>query len=212
MKLFKTLFSPAYGYFRAATAFLLGILLVLWPDIAAKSAIQIIGGAMIIIGGISILLSIIDKESHVDMMMVNGIFDILLGIVICCAPSFFLKLIIFVFGAVLLIFGIGQLANLLSARRAVKLGWGFYVIPAIVTAIGVALFFRPLAAGRSLFLLFGIVLLFYGVSELMATIKVRKAIRIREEEAARYAEAMAARDAEDVEYEEVKEDKASPAE
>ncbi len=180
MQIIKGLFNPTYGYVRAAIAIVAGVLLIIYPDVAVNTVIMIIGGLLIIIGGVSIALSFKDKNSHVNIMGFNGFFDLLFGLVLLLFPSFFATLLIYVFGFIMLVFGIGEIANLASARRTLKFGIMYFILPFAIAACGVVMLFKPFESMTTLFMIFGVSLLVYGVSEFISTIKLRKVIKMQQ--------------------------------
>ena len=69
-------FGSSYGYVRAAIALLLGLFLVIFPDVAIKSIIQIIGGFAIASGIVSLVsyLRLNDEEKKsATAIIINAI-------------------------------------------------------------------------------------------------------------------------------------------
>lgn len=174
MSLLKNLFSPAYGYVRTLTCIALGLVLVIWPDIAARTIIMAIGALLIVVGGVSVGLSFKGSSSFGNLMSFSGIFDILFGLVLIIFTDFFISLIMYVFGFFFILFGVSQISNLISASRYAKISMGYYILPALVSLGGFALFFKPFLAQETIFIFTGFCLIAYGLSELLATIKVNK--------------------------------------
>ena len=90
------------------------------------------------------------------------------GILIFLVPSFFVSILVFLFGAILLLFGIGQLVNLFLSSRHTKLSGYMYIVPAVVTICGIILFFQPFTAKNVLTMFFGGCLAGYGAVELVS--------------------------------------------
>lgn len=195
MSILRGLFSPTYGYIRTLTCLALGIVLVMWPDMAAKTLIMSIGGILIIVGGVSLGISIKGSGSFGNLMSFNGLFDILFGLVLIIFNTFFISLIMYVFGAIFIVFGISQITSLLSASRISKVPGTFYVLPALVSVCGFVLLFKPFQVQETVFVITGLCLIVYAVSEFFATFKVN---RVRKAQAAEAAKAV-----EDATYEEV---------
>ena len=73
-------------------------------------------------------------------------------------------------------FGIFQIVALSSANRIVKLGWFSFLMPVVVTVIGLFLLFNPVFAKAWISILAGAALVVYGASELLSSWKMKKAI------------------------------------
>lgn len=175
MKILDSLFNPVYGYVRAAIAILLGAIFIIWPDISLNYIVQFIGVALIIIGLIPLISSMKDKQAA--FLSANGVFDIILGIVLLVMPSFFVSIIMLVVGLFFITFGIGQLTNLVSANKYSKVVLRYYILPILLTLFGIILIFNPFKSVTTFLMIIGIALVVYGVSEVISTYKVRKAMK-----------------------------------
>ena len=175
MKILDSLFNPVYGYIRAVVAILLGAIFVIWPDISVNYIVQFIGASLVIIGLIPLISSMRNKQAV--FLSANGVFDVLLGIVLLAMPSFFVSLIMLVIGLFFITFGIGQLTNLFNAKKYSSVAWRYYVLPSLLTIFGIILIFKPFKGVTTLLMVIGIALVVYGVSEIISTYKVRKAMK-----------------------------------
>ncbi len=172
MKAFNIFFDRSYGYIRALITLICGTLIVIYPGIIEKTIIITIGIGLIVIGLISIAQSNTKKaqSQYSSIFLFNSIMNILFGVVLLVFPSFFSGLIWFVFGLLTLLFGIGELSSLIHYRkiRPLKL---IVFIPSIITTIcGVVILFNPFETRNILYIFFGIVLIFYGISELISSL------------------------------------------
>ena len=177
MKIFSTLFSPAYGIVRAVLALALGVVMVVWPGTAIETVIRVIGAVLVVIGGVSLALSYTEREDgHTNIMSFNGIFDVVFGLLLIIFPAFFAGLSMYLFGAVMLVFGIGQIVNLLAVRKKVEIGAVWFVLPFVVAVCGVVvLFMRQWQGQPILYLVFGIALIVYAFTEVVISFKTRQA-------------------------------------
>lgn len=172
MKILSSLFNPVYGYVRAAIAVLLGSIFLIWPEISVNSIVQFIGVALIIIGIVPLIGQF--KKKPMTFLSANGVFDILLGIVLLIMPGVFVSLIMIIVGLFFVTFGIGQLSNLIGASRYGKIAWHFFLLPGMITIFGILLLFNPFTASTTILMVIGAALVVYGISEVISTIKVRK--------------------------------------
>lgn len=179
MKSTNIFLDRSYGYAKSIVALVGGLILVIWPEIIKKYIIFILGACILAVGIISLIMSYAGKwkNEKVPLLLLNSIVDMAFGLVLLIFPTFFSKLLMFVFGITLLVFGLGEIINLIRSSKIVKIPWGLYVGPSITTILGVILFFYPNKSGNWLFIMFGITLLIYAISEFISTFMVRKKIK-----------------------------------
>lgn len=189
MKSANIFFGRSYGYARAIIALLCGLTLVIWPGAIKNSIIVIIGTLILAVGIISLIFALTKNNGKpiekAPLLMLNAVVDIAFGVILIIFRTFFADLIMFVFGIVLLIFGLGQIISLVRTDRKVSVNWGLYVGPALTALVGMFLFFYPGKSGDFAFRLFGISILIYSVSEFISTYIIRKGMQ---EEDSRRAE------------------------
>jgi len=193
MKIISNLFNPVYGYVRSIIAVLFGAALVIWPEVSLTTIVQVIGIALIVVGIIPLLG--LAKNQKFYFLSATGVFDILLGIVLLVSPKFFVSLIMIVVGIFFITFGVGQLTNLYNAKKYSTVSWRFYVLPVCLTLFGIILLFNPFSSTATILMMVGIALMVYGISEIISTVKVRKAMK---------NSGLYEQDVEDATYEEVK--------
>ena len=179
MKIFNTLFSPAYGIVRAILALVLGVIMVVWPGTAIETVIRVIGAVLVVIGGISLALSYTEREEgHTNIMSFNGIFDVVFGLLLIIFPAFFAGLSMYLFGAIMLVFGVGQIVNLISVRKKTHVDSVWFIMPFIEAVCGVVVLFMRQWQGKPiLYLVFGIALIIYAFTEVVISIKARQVKR-----------------------------------
>ena len=146
---------------------IVGLVLVIWPDVVKEYIVLIIGGLILSVGVASLIFYHIEKEKgNINkILLANTMVDTLFGLVLLIFPGFFAGLVMFLFGIVLLVFGMNKLVKLAKVSQQIPLHWGLYVIPAITTLAGILLFFYPDRSGNWLFIIFGIILLAYSISD-----------------------------------------------
>ena len=189
MPIFQRIFSPAYGYARSVTCILIGAVLAIWPDMAAKTLVVVLGIALMIIGGVSIAISYKQSESVFgNIMSFNGLFSILFGLLLVLFTEFFISLIMYIFGLLFILSGISELSGLISAGKYSKISVAYYILPVLVTVCGFILLFKPFQVERTIFIFTGLALIVYGLSELFATLKVKKVYQSQQIEDAEYEE------------------------
>ena len=119
------------GY-RALIAILMGVVLVVWPDVALKSLVMFIGFLFLFSG---IMASIISyrrqqaEERQGSMFSMNGVGSIILGALLISVPLFFTTILMFLLGGILVLAAIAQLAGLSMARQMGNVSVVNYIFP-----------------------------------------------------------------------------------
>lgn len=171
---YKNKFS---GLLRALTAIAVGVVMVASKTNALELAVQIIAAFLLASGLVSLLVGYKNRQNGtMGLMGFNGGVDIVLGIILFLFPGFVAGFMIFIIGIVLLGFGLFQLIALVSANRVMKVGGESFILPAVVFLAGFFLVMRPSFVGEAMGVIAGAALIIYGVSELLSSWKMKKAI------------------------------------
>ena len=183
----------------------LGLVLVLWPTEVLNYMVKLIGAVFFVIGVISLVMSYQNREERAAMGLssFSGIGSVILGIVLWAMSDFFTSMLMWLFGLLLLIAGIGQMVTLLTARRMGSLPGVAYVFPILILIAGLVSFLDPFSAKESLVMFFGCVVIFAGVTNLINQYSINKLRKRREEEEQR-RRLEEGQEVEDADYEEVK--------
>ena len=89
-------------------------------------------------------------------------------------PAFFVGILMYVLGAVLVLAGISQIVNLSAARSWTVVPGGFFVVPVLVLIAGVVVLFNPFTAATVPFIILGVSSIVYGLSDLVNIIRFRQ--------------------------------------
>lgn len=202
--------SRLNGPLRSLIALVIGIMMVLHPDEALTTVVKVIAAFLLASGLVSLVVGLKDKKNgSLPLMSFNAVVDVLLGLVLFMFPGFIARFIIYLIGFMLLAFGAVQLVALFSARKVVGMGFGAFILPAIVTFVGGFILFNPFAESVMVTIA-GAAMIVYGASELFSSWKMKKAIDEYEIHQAPKAENQAEPEnrlagVKDVEYEKVDE-------
>jgi Uncharacterized conserved protein len=164
---------------RGVIAIILGLALILWPELLPKIIVQIIAAFSFAAGLVMLVITLKnmqskDHESGITVLnSINICIYLILGILIFLYPGFFISILTFFFGAILIIFGIGQLMNLIFSNKHASVPAGLYVIAIIITLCGIALFFNPFQSLKILMIFFGSILLLYGLVEFVTAWRLK---------------------------------------
>lgn len=194
---YKNRFS---GLIRALTAIAIGIVMVLSKTNALELVVRIIAAFIIASGIVSAFVGYRNKANGtMGLMGFNAVVDIILGVLLFMFPGFVAGLLIYLIAFILICFGFFQMVSLFSANRVMKVGLLSYVLPFLVLAAGIFLITKPSFLGEAIGVVAGACLIVYGVSELLSSWKMKKAIDEYEIHQAPMT------DVKDVEYEKVDE-------
>ena len=162
---------------RGVLTLLFGGCLLIWPGFTSGLIVKLIAGVLVAIGAVT-LLSAVRAASQTNsaipvLVALNVGVYLIFGLLVFLFPNFFLSLIAFLFGGVLLVAGLSQVIGLYQGSKYAPVGGGMYIIPVAITICGIALFFSPRASTEMLTMIFGGAVALYGISELVAVWKLR---------------------------------------
>ncbi len=162
---------------RSILGIVLGLLLIIWPEVAITYLVIMIG-IFFIIPGLYALITYLFRDKAADtysgMFPVISIGSILLGIWLVVMPDFFVGTFMYLLGILLIIAGIQQTYYLIKARKWSHVSYLFFILPAIIFIIGIMILVYPFGAAKNTFIIFGVASLLYGINEMINWIKFRK--------------------------------------
>ena len=180
------------GIYRAVLAILLGLALLIWPADALKYVVMLIGIVFLAIGIIAFIISSRNREEHQrSFAPLSGIGSVILGLLL---------------GFILVVAAVGQFVTLAAARQFGRIAPVSFLFPVLILIVGIVILFDPFSSAESVFILFGITAVFYGVTDLLNQYSIRK-MRKASEEKEKIVKMGGDSDIEDAEFEEVEEGK-----
>lgn len=183
MSIIYSITNRAYSAVRGALMLILGLALLIWPETMLNVIVKLIAAFLIAAGIATLYFTQGDKKKETQegqkgflwsFASLNVAVYLCFGILIFLFPSFFVSILVFLFGAILLLLGAGQLINLFISSRHTQLSGYMYIVPAVVTICGIILFFQPFTAKNVLTMFFGGCLAGYGAVELVSAWILRK--------------------------------------
>ncbi len=163
------------GPLRALIALAAGVMMVVMPGTALTLVVKIFAAFMLASGIVSLFVGVRDRKGgFLPLMTTNAVVDIIIAVLLFLYPEFVANFIIYLIGFALLIFGLFQLFALFSASRVMRLGFGVFVLPILVTLLGGYLLFN--ASAEFIVVVAGVAIIIYAVSELLSSWKMKKAI------------------------------------
>lgn len=219
----NTIYGRAWyrrGVARAVVTVAVGVVLVAWPTMVLDYLVKLIGAVLVVAGVVSLVVTWREREAERGrgdrtrgsggwgLEGVTGAGTVVLGVVLWAMAGVFTDLLMWLFGLLLLVAGVGQVVLLLSARRWGRLPGMAWVFPLVVLLCGLVAFLDPFGAKEGLVRFFGLVVVFHGVTGLMNRYQVSRLWRmVHEDDGAGETRGHIAGktgEVEDAEYEEVK--------
>ena len=171
MKLFS------YSVMCSLCALIMGILLVMWPEAAVIYLVITVGVLFLLPGLYGIFAYLASRRGVEDgrAFPIVALGSALLGVWLIIMPAFFVSILMYVLGALLVLGGIGQLMNFISARKLTGSVPGiFYVVPVLVLLAGVLILVNPFEAAKVPFIVLGVSSMVYGLTDLFRIIRYRR--------------------------------------
>lgn len=163
-----------FSMMRCVSAIAIGILLMVWPE-AAILYLVIAIGAMFFLPSLFSLIGYFTKGRQMGMYFpIVSLGSLLFGLWLMVSPAFFVGILMYVLGAVLVFAGIGQIASLISVRSHSVVPFGYFVMPVLILLAGLVVLLNPFAAAAIPFIILGVSSTVYGITELINIYKFRK--------------------------------------
>lgn len=170
----------------AVLCILLGIVLVVWPDISMQIACAAIG-IVLLVGGIVRLVQyfvVRDGSMYAQMNLIMGIVLAVVGVWIVLKPDKVLAIIPIIIGIVIVLHGLNNLQQAITLYKDSYDKWWIALILGILTVgFGILLICRPFAALDTVVVLIGIFLIYDGLSDIWIVSRIYKTAKELKQEA-----------------------------
>lgn len=178
MSFIYSLTNRTYSLMRGLFTILFGVALILWPAALPIIIVKVFASFSIAAG---LLLTVVllknygieQETSIIVLKIINILVYLIIGTLIFIYPDFFISILTFFLGAILIIFGVIQLMNLIFSGKHASIPSELYIVAILVTLCGIALFFNPFSSVKILMIFFGAILILYGLSELISAWRLR---------------------------------------
>lgn len=154
-----------HALLRAITFILLGIAIVINPSLFFQFVAYIVAGYFIIMGISNIYADYRSRKQSgsFGIGLVSGVLFFILAFAVLFFASTIVSILPFLLGLTVLANGLFQLVVSLNNR---KVGWIIYSV--IILIAGLTLTFNPFGSLLVLFQVFGFLLIFMGISEVVS--------------------------------------------
>ena len=156
---------------------LIGLVLLIWPDIATSLLFSVIGAVCIIIGMVYVVRYFM-LEARISITSFDlslGLVWIIGGVLVIVFKGLLISLLPILFGLVILIGGVVKIQSTLSFRRMNAARWYIELICAAVSiAFGVVILLNPFSTALLLMRVIGAGLVVEGVMDLASGVFFKK--------------------------------------
>ncbi len=168
---------------RGILFILSGLFLIIWPTAAPGLILKLLGALSVLIGLFTIVNALSNKMfSNLKGMnlvtVISAAIFILLGALLIFNTNIFINFINYLFGLILVLYGITQIVNIYRATKDSGASYSVYTLPILATVFGVLFLFDIISPIKLITILFGVALLFLGLSDLLLNVKYLKQNKI----------------------------------
>ena len=189
--------------FRALCSIVIGILLLKYPD-NSVTWLTVAIGVLFLLSGIIALISYGIARRHAGEYTITdangnviggsqptfplvGFGSVILGLTLVLSPDMFVRWLMYILGAMLIIGSVNQLIVLVAARRYGIVGVFYWIAPVLILITGILIIVKPMASAELPMIILGWCMLVYGVTEAINSMMVhslRRRIKRQQEDAA----------------------------
>lgn len=161
---------------RSIVVMLIGVLLIFWSSALAVLSIRIVGAAFFLPAAVSLVSVLRGSGARFSKALISviDVGSMAFGLWLLISPSGFVALFVKVLAALLLLFAVFQVVQVaLARRRGVVPAWA-YVVPLLLFVVVAVLLLSSLSLLEGLSVLFGVVAVISGASDLIISLRMRK--------------------------------------
>lgn len=169
----------------ATLCILLGIVLVVWPDLSMQIVCTAIGAVLLIGGGVRLAAYFTEKDGSVyaQMNLITGIILAVVGIWILLQPDKVLAIIPIIVGIVIALHGVNNLQQAVSlCKEKYDKWWVALILGLLTVGLGVLLVCRPFEALDTAVMMIGLFLIYDGISDIWIVSRIYRTAKTLKQE------------------------------
>ena len=169
----------------AALCILLGIVLVVWPDLSMQIVCTAIGAVLLIGGGVRLAAYFTAKDGSVyaQMNLITGIILAVVGIWILLQPDKVLAIIPIIVGIVIALHGVNNLQQAVSlCKEKYDKWWVALILGLLTVGFGILLVCRPFEALDTAVMMIGLFLIYDGISDIWIVSRIYRTAKTLKQE------------------------------
>ena len=146
----------------------IGVVLIMFPGTAIDISIKVIGVILIVAGAAGVVLGIKGQGAYQVYTMGGAVFSIAGGIIFLIKPLAVERFLPLVMGIVILLTGLFNIVNAISAKRAGATRWLVSLVLALITVVlGIVILLNLDGTANLLVTIIGVVFVYNGISTLI---------------------------------------------
>lgn len=171
--------SSSFAVIGCLCVLAVGILLIAYPGVVANYLVVTIGILFLIpgvIGMYSCLRTLLKQEEDkrkVVAPLIVSVGSLLFGLWLIIMPQFFIGIMMYVLGVVLVLCGLSQLIRFVSVRQSCHVPFLLYVIPVLEFSVGLVVLFNPFATAEVPFIVLGAAFVVYALTDLLRILRYK---------------------------------------
>ena len=169
----------------ATLCILLGIVLVVWPDLSMQIVCTAIGAVLLIGGGVRLAAYFTEKDGSVyaQMNLITGIILAVVGIWILLQPDKVLAIIPIIVGIVIALHGVNNLQQAVSlCKEKYDKWWVALILGLLTVGFGILLVCRPFEALDTAVMMIGLFLIYDGISDIWIVSRIYRTAKTLKQE------------------------------
>ena len=170
----------------AVLCIVLGIVLVVWPDMSMQIACAAIGGVLLVGGVVRLVEYFVlrDGSMYAQINLIMGIVLAVVGVWIVLKPDKVLAIIPIIIGIVIVLHGLNNLQQAITlCKEKYDKWWVALILGLLTVGFGVLLICRPFAALDTVVMLIGIFLIYDGLSDIWIVSRIYRTAKELKQEA-----------------------------
>lgn len=165
--------TPWSGIIRSVASLGLGILAVAYPGNVIPLLVQIFAAVLFVYGcGMMIYAFTHRQDRSFSLWLSNSIIEIVVAVLVFIFAGFIANIAVKLIGLLLLLSGIYHVIALISAERASRFGFWFFILPVVEAIGGGMLMFASQLFTSGVGIIVGVALIVSGLSELLSSATV----------------------------------------
>ena len=163
-----------YSVIRSICSIVIGLLLVVWPEAAVGYLVIAIGALFLVPGLVSIFAYVMNRNKVKVPFTIVSIGSFLFGLWLMVSPAFFVGILMYILGIVLVFAGVSQIINLMNFRSWAQVSMGYFVFPVLILVAGMVVLLNPFTAVAIPFIILGVSCMVYGITDIINNLRFKK--------------------------------------
>lgn len=175
---------------RALCAIIVGALIVKYRELTVTWITIAIGVLFFLSGVFSCVTYFIARDKKNDIQVFDadgrlltgmkptfpivGLGSLILGLILALMPNTFVQSLMYILAAILILGAISQMANLVAVSRMARIGFYYWIMPALTLLIGIVAIVSPSSIASAPLFVIGWSMIVYGIVELTNAIKLHQ--------------------------------------